>query len=241
MMIFLTTAINTDCPLLKPSHSRPTPHTQTASYTTHFRILPTYHPTPWLRTLKYIHFVTSPSRLISWLTTFYNLLPQTNNPKPYIVWEPSPASCTPENWSAFIEACGWADLVSPNHEEVAALCAGSGEVVEGEGVLERTKSVMKIVVKAYTNHHNTIPDPRPPQRPPPTLLTRCGPSGIVYTPSILSPSPPPLHLSLPLVPFTPQRDTAHTKQSVNTTTAQGAFSYCPVRKDDIVYDEGTDS
>jgi len=41
--------------------------------------------------------------------------------RPFIVWEPFPASCRPENESVILDACQHVDVFSPNHLEFTAL------------------------------------------------------------------------------------------------------------------------
>lgn len=41
--------------------------------------------------------------------------------RPFIVWEPFPASCRPENRAGILEACKYVDVFSPNHLEFLSL------------------------------------------------------------------------------------------------------------------------
>jgi sugar/nucleoside kinase (ribokinase family) len=41
--------------------------------------------------------------------------------RPFVVWEPFPRACTAANRSAFVEACRYVDVFSPNQIELAAL------------------------------------------------------------------------------------------------------------------------
>jgi sugar/nucleoside kinase (ribokinase family) len=55
--------------------------------------------------------------------------------RPFLVWEPLPSSCKPENKEAFEEACKLVNIFSPNHLEISALFSevhdcGSMEDVE---------------------------------------------------------------------------------------------------------------
>jgi sugar/nucleoside kinase (ribokinase family) len=41
--------------------------------------------------------------------------------RPFVVWEPFPASCTRQNRHAYLQACRHVDVFSPNHLEISAL------------------------------------------------------------------------------------------------------------------------
>ena len=41
--------------------------------------------------------------------------------RPFIVWEPFPASCTTQNRPSFLKACRLVDVFSPNHLEMSAM------------------------------------------------------------------------------------------------------------------------
>jgi len=47
--------------------------------------------------------------------------------KVFVIYEPSPSSCTPNNWGAFCEALRFVDIVSPNHEEIRDMAANALE------------------------------------------------------------------------------------------------------------------
>jgi sugar/nucleoside kinase (ribokinase family) len=54
--------------------------------------------------------------------------------RPFLVWEPLPASCKPENLEAFEDACKLVDVFSPNHLEIAALF--SDQMRNSDGIEE---------------------------------------------------------------------------------------------------------
>ncbi|KAJ3033003.1 hypothetical protein HK097_005008, partial [Rhizophlyctis rosea] len=152
--------------------------TSEESYATKFRILPADLPRPYLHPtpIKYVHFVISPTRLLSWLSSFRALqqaLSQTPpTTKPYVVWEPSPASCTPQNWSSFLSACAETDLVSPNHEEIADLIKGSEHEINPSTNHNSISDVIEMIFIIVTNlTQKSIPIP--------TICIRAGPRGCV--------------------------------------------------------------
>ncbi|KAF2681156.1 pfkB family kinase [Lentithecium fluviatile CBS 122367] len=48
--------------------------------------------------------------------------------RPFIVWEPLPASCTSINQQAFLSACKHVDVFSPNHLELSSIFSNPPEV-----------------------------------------------------------------------------------------------------------------
>ncbi|KAJ3067600.1 hypothetical protein HDU98_009196 [Podochytrium sp. JEL0797] len=109
--------------------------TPESEYATHFRIVPSQLPESWLDALKYIHVCTSGQRLVNWVKGFA----ERSDNKPAFVWEPSPNSCKREFYPEFLSALEFADVVSPNHEELAALLGISGTDINLDELVTQTK------------------------------------------------------------------------------------------------------
>jgi len=77
--------------------------------------------TPLLRA-KALHFFGKPDDITEQVPELLRLRHKEHPklPKPFIVWEPLPSACVPENLNAFKEACKLVDVFSPNHLELAA-------------------------------------------------------------------------------------------------------------------------
>ncbi|KAI9091267.1 Ribokinase-like protein, partial [Phlyctochytrium arcticum] len=93
------------------------------SYINHFRVSPEQFPPSWFSSVEYVHLLMSPARLTDWIHKFKTLAAKRTS-LPFIVWEPSPDSCTSSHWTDFLQACLMVDVVSPNHEETQSLAKG---------------------------------------------------------------------------------------------------------------------
>ncbi|CAI2165192.1 13721_t:CDS:2 [Funneliformis geosporum] len=69
---------------------------------------------------KIFHFICSSSWASQHITEILRLRDK-QLPPPIFVWEPVPNSTTKENLQSFVEAMKMVDVISPNHEEAAAL------------------------------------------------------------------------------------------------------------------------
>lgn len=67
------------------------------------------------------HFFDKPAAVEEQIHTLLTLRSRESAlPKPFIIWEPHPRSCTPENLSAHQSIANLVDVFSPNHHELAA-------------------------------------------------------------------------------------------------------------------------
>ena len=90
---------------------------------------------------KSFHFICSPTRCVELVSTILSrrqeeLALSPTNDRPWIIWEPVPDLCTPEELENTYAACRAVDVISPNHEEFGALFAGTPYATpkgEGEG------------------------------------------------------------------------------------------------------------
>ncbi|GAB7358943.1 hypothetical protein MBLNU230_g5019t1 [Neophaeotheca triangularis] len=74
------------------------------------------------------HLICNPQRLVEEVQALWTKLAEAGvSHRPYIVWEPVPDLCVPEQLAATLEALRFVDVVSPNHEELASLFAGTAE------------------------------------------------------------------------------------------------------------------
>ena len=70
------------------------------------------------------HLICNPSRCIQQVEEILTRRQQVfgpDEPRPLFIWEPVPPSCTPSELDNTHEALKFVDVVSPNHDELAAL------------------------------------------------------------------------------------------------------------------------
>lgn len=79
--------------------------------------------TPQLLRSKSFHLICGPERCIEQVQGILSkkLLLTSTDPKPLFIWEPVPDLCIPSALPATREALKYIDVLSPNHEELAAL------------------------------------------------------------------------------------------------------------------------
>jgi sugar/nucleoside kinase (ribokinase family) len=65
-------------------------------------------------------------------------------PTPFIVWEPLPSSCKPENRHKFSDACRLVDVFSPNHLELEALCSDIDDASHQDDVLQHLEHLGRL-------------------------------------------------------------------------------------------------
>jgi sugar/nucleoside kinase (ribokinase family) len=81
--------------------------------------------TPLLHT-KAIHFFATAEEIMTQVPALLSLRKQNGiTDRPFIIWEPFPASCKPENRDAILEVCQHVDVFSPNHLEFLSLFGAS--------------------------------------------------------------------------------------------------------------------
>lgn len=84
---------------------------------------------------KAFHFFGSPQEILVQVPELLRFREnEAITARPFLVWEPLPASCKPENLDAFQDACKLVDVFSPNHLEIAALF--SDQMQDGEEIEE---------------------------------------------------------------------------------------------------------
>ncbi|KAF2622996.1 pfkB family kinase [Macroventuria anomochaeta] len=104
--------------------------------------------TPLLNATAF-HFFGRPEEIIEQVPQLLYLREEQSPelPRPFIVWEPLPSSCTPTAIPDFHAACKLVDVISPNHLEFAALFFWDrGHQSDGAGTLERLKNLGKVFV-----------------------------------------------------------------------------------------------
>ncbi|RHZ43557.1 pfkB family carbohydrate kinase superfamily [Aspergillus thermomutatus] len=75
-----------------------------------------------LLTSKAYHYLEPPQDIQTRLASLLALRREAGAPeRPFIIWEPAPYSCQPENLQASLDAAHVVDVLSPNHLELAAL------------------------------------------------------------------------------------------------------------------------
>ncbi|KAK3670822.1 hypothetical protein LTR78_009266 [Recurvomyces mirabilis] len=80
--------------------------------------------TPALLKSKSFHLICSPSRCMTMIKQILARRHVTfgeDEARPLVIWEPVPDLCTPEEFNNTLEALEYVDVISPNHEELAAL------------------------------------------------------------------------------------------------------------------------
>lgn len=86
--------------------------------------------TPELLKSKSFHLICNPSRCIDQVNGILDRRRDAlgaDLPRPYFIWEPVPDLCTAEELQNTMTALKYVDVVSPNHEELAALFGLSSE------------------------------------------------------------------------------------------------------------------
>lgn len=77
--------------------------------------------TPLLSAKAY-HYLETPQDMQTRLSALLSLRNEAGEPdRPFIVWEPAPYVCKPENLQPCLSAAQHVDVLSPNHLELAAL------------------------------------------------------------------------------------------------------------------------
>ncbi|CAG8534701.1 6764_t:CDS:1 [Acaulospora colombiana] len=82
--------------------------------------MPTDLPSSYLNA-KVFHFICSATRATHFVTEILRLRDKNSISPPVFVWEPVPDFASAENMQSCVEAMRMVDVVSPNHEEAAAL------------------------------------------------------------------------------------------------------------------------
>jgi sugar/nucleoside kinase (ribokinase family) len=89
--------------------------------------------TPFLAA-KAFHILCTPTEIMTQIPQLLAL--RGSSPRPFVVWEPLPSSCTLDNLSAFYEACKLVDVFSPNHIELASLFSNYASTLFDKGEVE---------------------------------------------------------------------------------------------------------
>jgi len=87
---------------------------------------------------KAVHFLATPEEIQRQVPELLSLrLRHGLQDRPFIIWEPFPAYCTPQHRHSFIEACKLVDVFSPNHHEMVALFEDKPSIDFSPRVLEQ--------------------------------------------------------------------------------------------------------
>ncbi|KAJ4402079.1 hypothetical protein N0V91_007440 [Didymella pomorum] len=128
MLTWRTSLVVRDSPNLKSSRGLLTYRDDTFGPKTFEYTTPPIRPTPQdlintpLLRARAFHFFGRSEEIGSQVPELLRLRHKANPelPKPFVVWEPLPSACMPENLSAFLAALKHVDVFSPNHIELAA-------------------------------------------------------------------------------------------------------------------------
>ncbi|CAM0141549.1 unnamed protein product [Umbelopsis sp. WA50703] len=92
------------------------------------RIFPRDFPPKWLLSAQIVHLICSAARAQEIVDEWHMLQQKyavqykaSHVPKTMFMWEPLPWDCLPEKWEEFTRVMKSIDIVSPNHEEAAAV------------------------------------------------------------------------------------------------------------------------
>ncbi|KAI9482910.1 MAG: Ribokinase-like protein [Benjaminiella poitrasii] len=84
------------------------------------RATPDDFPDAWIESIKILHIISSPERAIE-IVSDWRKREKNSQQKTYFLWEPLPWACLPENLDLIYEAAQMVDIITPNHEELAAM------------------------------------------------------------------------------------------------------------------------
>ena len=84
------------------------------------RTIPDHVPDSWIDSLRMVHVIAAAERAAS-ISHSLRARRTSHHPPLHLIWEPVPWACVPENMDAVCEAARTVTIVSPNHEEAAAL------------------------------------------------------------------------------------------------------------------------
>ncbi|KAK9583073.1 hypothetical protein V6Z92_007240 [Aspergillus fumigatus] len=92
--------------------------------------------TPLLSAKAY-HYLETPQYMQTRLSALLSLRNEAGEPdRPFIVWEPAPYVCKPENLQPCLSAAQHVDVLSPNHLELAALFGESPAKAHDKATIE---------------------------------------------------------------------------------------------------------
>ncbi|KAH8550093.1 Ribokinase-like protein [Umbelopsis sp. PMI_123] len=105
------------------------------------RIYPRDFPPKWLLSAKIIHLICAAARAREIVDEWHTLqqkyaeefnMPKSDIPDTMFMWEPLPWDCIAEKWNEFKDVMKMIDIVSPNHEEAAAVLGTSMDKLVAE-------------------------------------------------------------------------------------------------------------
>lgn len=83
------------------------------------------------------HYLETPQDMQTRLSALLSLRNEAGEPdRPFIVWEPAPYVCKPENLQPCLSAAQHVDVLSPNHLELAALFGESPAKAHDKATIE---------------------------------------------------------------------------------------------------------
>ncbi|KAG2027051.1 hypothetical protein GB937_000787 [Aspergillus fischeri] len=145
-----------------------------------------------LLTAKAYHYLETPQDMETRLSTLLSLRNEATSaldldlPRPFIIWEPAPYACKPENLQSCLVAAHAVDVLSPNHLELAALYGESPAKAHDKATIEALARRMldsgvgpdgtgTVVVRAGENGSVVVARDMPPTWLPPFYTS--GPVG----------------------------------------------------------------
>lgn len=111
--------------------------------------------TPLLRSESF-HFLAKPDILRDSVTQLMSLREQNGHyPRPFIVWEPAPPFCSPEELEECVKASQLVHVFSPNHIEIAKFFGVADNEILSESYLEHLARLF--LEKAAENGGDDLP------------------------------------------------------------------------------------
>ena len=143
---------------------------------------------PWMIRSHCFHMVCSPARCIEMVTRLLQLRKMIDLPpsasshglgnRPFIIWEPVPDRCIPEELDNTFEALKYVDIVSPNHQELAGLFGFQhGTSIDRNIVSSQAKRFLSIGVGSGSNDQT---GPLSAGLSLGSVVVRCGKEGCFY-------------------------------------------------------------
>jgi sugar/nucleoside kinase (ribokinase family) len=131
---------------------------------------------------KTFHMICNPSRAQKTVKQLITLRERKGiTSPPFILWEPVPGKCSPEDWEECVSAMGAVDVISPNINEAASLL---GKTIDEEVPFPDFKISVEDILPTFLARLGTST----------TLVIRCGKHGCVIVTGDMTRWIPAYHL-----------------------------------------------